>query len=251
MQYQLSLTATNLMNHSGVSTKNQILTKLWDDPRLVGMLSRFKAGAGQDDLKSELFAVLCNQPEQKIIDLDQRKELMYFATGIVQRMIFQPNSKFHRTYRLLSTEYSDNHEQPEEVYNTERDQQEEKILEVIDKELHWAEAQMMHIYLKEGTLKKASEKTGISTPQVKKMVQAARKKIHTVYNGKLMGNYIVSSLDFVLDVNSEVSPETVMDLMDEVQDFIQQRLTGQKIPTKNGSDAFIKEIKPAKIKKVI
>lgn len=215
------------------------------------MLSKHDAGAGNDDLKSELMTVLCTQPYEKIEQLHKDGQLMYFATGIVRRMIFQKGSKFHRTYRRTNCEFNDSLETEDEQYDHERDENESKVMDVIDKDLHWVEKSMLSIYLEKGSMYKASKDTGISLKQVGRIIKKARGKINTSMNGKLLGSYIVANLEIVLDVNTEVSPETVMDLMDEVQEYIKYKLEGTTVPTKTKQDAFVKEIKPIRIKKVI
>lgn len=232
-------------------TKNQILTIFYSSDELNRMLKKHDGGAGNDDLKSELMLVLCSQPEEKIIELHEKKQLMYFATGIVQRMIFQKGSKFTRTYRKTYLEYTDNHEQEQESYDKEKDVKEQKVFDVIEKDLHWVEKSMLQIYLQKGGLYKAAQATGIPVRQVSQILKKIRCKIDTAMNGKLVGNYVIGSMEFVLDVNTDVTPETVLDLLDEALDYVKSKLEGVQIPTKNGNDAYFKEIKPIKIKKVI
>lgn len=239
------------MNPLAANGRNQILTELFNSTELNKMLAKHDAGAGNDDLKSELMTVLCTQPFEKIEQLHTDKQLMYFATGIVRRMIFQKGSKFHRTYRKTSLEFNDSLETEDICYDHERDSKESKVMEVIDKELHWVERSMLGIYLEKGSMYKASQDTGISIKQVKNIIKKARGKINTSMNGKLLGNYIVANMEFVIDVNTEVTPETIIDLMDEVQDYIEYKLAGTSIPTKTKQDAFVKEIKGIRVKKII
>ena len=214
------------------------------------MLKKFDAGAGQEDLKSELFLALCSQPEEKISELHLKNQLLYFATGIVQRMIFQKNSKFTRTYRKPNAEFSDSIEVLNEIYDHERDKKESDVADKID-ELHWVENAMLRIYLKEGSVAKACEKVGISRMQCTNILKKAKHKLGVSVNGKLIGNYLVADVQMVLDVSSELNPETALDLMDEFQEFLNYKLAGQTLPSKTKQDAFIKEIKPAKIKRII
>ena len=108
------------MNHSGAYIKNQILTDLFKSRELCEMLGKFDAGAGNEDLKSELFFVLCNQSESKIIELNANKQMMFFATGIIQKMVFQ-KGKFYRTYRKTNIELNNNIEIESEEYNRDKD----------------------------------------------------------------------------------------------------------------------------------
>ncbi len=76
------------MNPSGAYIKNQILTDLFKSRELCEMLGKFDAGAGNEDLKSELFFVLCNQSESKIIELNANKQMMFlYACVRVQSLL--------------------------------------------------------------------------------------------------------------------------------------------------------------------
>lgn len=232
------------------STKNAILAELFNSCHLNKMLKKFDAGAGQEDLKSELFLALCQQPDEKITTLHSNNQLLFFATGIVQRMIFQKNSKFTRTYRKANSEFNECIEITQEQYDHERDVKESELADKID-ELHWVENAMMRIYLKEGSMMKACKKVGISWRQGSNILKKAKHKLGVNINGKLIGNYLVADVQVILDVSSEISPESVLDLMDEFQEFLNYKLSGQTLPSKTAQDAFIKEIKPAKINKII
>lgn len=233
----------------GAYTKNHILTNLFKSRELAEMLSKFDAGAGNEDLKSELFLVLCNQPEAKIQELDKNCQLMYFATGIVQRMIFQ-KGKFYRTYRTITTEFSSNIEVEEEVYNTEKDAMLNRVEESLEKDLHWVERAMVGLYLDKGSMTKISEDVRMPFKQVQKIMKAARTKIKDAINGKMIGNYVVASVDIVFDVSEAVNAENINDILEEAWEYINYRVNGTKVPS-NAIDTFIKEIKPMKLKKII
>jgi len=233
------------------ASSTKILTDLFLSPQIKEMLSKHDAGAGDEDLKSELFLVLCNQPKEKINQMSEDGQLLFFATGIVRRMIFQKNSKFHRTYRKCIYEYEDHHDQQHEEYDVEKDKIETEVGEAVDKSLHWVEKSMLKIYLDAGSKKQASELTGIGYRQVSNIISKAKRKVQTQMSGKLIGSYLHCNLDIIIDVSSVLNPDNAMDLMDEVHEFIKYRIEGQQIPTKTNQDAFIKEIKPARIKKII
>jgi hypothetical protein len=86
---------------------------------------------------------------------------------------------------------------------------------------------------------------------VSNIISKAKRKVQTQMSGKLIGSYLHCNLDIIIDVSSVLNPDNAMDLMDEVHEFIKYRIEGQQIPTKTNQDAFIKEIKPARIKKII
>jgi hypothetical protein len=232
-----------------VYTKNHILTTLFKSRELAEMLSKFDAGAGNEDLKSELFLVLCNQPEAKIQELAKNSQLMFFATGIVQRMIFQ-KGKFYRTYRTINTEFSSNIEIEEEEYNTEKDIMLNRVEDSLENDLHWVERAMVSLYLDKGSMTKISEDVRMPFKQVQKIMKAARTKIKDSINGKMIGNYVVANVDIVFDVSESVNAENINDILEEAWEYINYRVNGTKVPS-NAIDTYIKEIKPIKLKKII
>jgi len=237
------------MNHSVAYTKNQILSNLFKSKELDEMLNKFDAGAGNEDLKSELFLVLCNQPEAKIIDLSGNKQLMYFATGIVQKMIFQ-KGKFYRTYRRVTNEFNNNIEIEEEEYNRDKDIMLNRVEVSLESDLHWVERAMVSLYLDKGSMTKISEDVKMPFKQVQKIMKAARTKIDNAINGKTVGNYVVASMDIVFDINESVCPDNINDILEEAWEYINYRVTGTKVPS-NAIDNYIKEIKPIKLKRII
>ncbi len=76
------------MKPSDVYTSSRlILSSLFSDPRTDQMLAKFNAGGGQQDLKSELFAALCEKDEKLICEMhsDSQWAGLVLATTIRAR----------------------------------------------------------------------------------------------------------------------------------------------------------------------
>lgn len=238
---------------SGVSiTSRSIISQLWGDPKLNEMLGKFNAGAGQDDLKSELFAVLCEKDNDFICDLWSKNQLLFYCTGIVQRMIFQPGNRFHRRYRTQSYEFTEAIlNTTDEEYNADKEKKLQDLEAAMDKDLHWVENAMVKLHQDLGSMEKISKVTKISFNQVDRIYKKAKEKLRTSLSGKLMGNYIVVTGEFVLDIPQEVTPDNINDILDETLDYMKMRLEGRMIPSKEKTNGYIKDIKPLKAKKII
>ena len=233
-------------------TSRTIISNLWSDPKLNEMLAKFNAGAGQDDLKSELFAVLCEKENDFICDLWAKKQLLFYCTGIVQRMIFQPGNRFHRRYRTQSYEFTEAIlNTTDEAYNIDKEKRLQDLEAAMDKDLHWVEKSMIKLHQDLGSMEKISKVTKISFNQVDRIYKKAKEKLRTSLSGKLMGNYIVISSEFVLDIPQDVTPDNINDILDETLDYMRMRLEGRMIPSKEKTNGYIKEIKPLKAKKII
>jgi DNA-directed RNA polymerase specialized sigma24 family protein len=254
MLYQSFLTQQSKpMKDSGASISGRtILADFYQSAELNKMLSKFNAGGGQDDLKSELFAVLCEKPENTIIDLWSKKQLMFFATGVVQRMIFQKGNRFHRRYRMQVYEYNEAiYEEPNDESRIEREKQLQELEGAIEKDLHWVERAMIKLHQELGSMEKISKETKISMKQVDRIYKKGKEKIRTAMTGKMIGNYLLVSNEMLIDVPEDVTPDNINDILEEVHEYMMQRLHGRIIPSKSKKNGYIKEIQPIRVKKVI
>ena len=241
------------MKDSDVFTSGRtILSELYTSPELDQMLSKFNAGGGQQDLKSELFVVLCEKSEESIIDLWSKKQLMFFCTGVVKRMLFQKNNRFHRTYRTEVHEYNDAiFEEPNDESRKEREKQLQEMEDAIETKLHWVEKAMVKLHQELGSMEKISKETKISMKQVSRIYSKGKEKIKTSMLGKTIGSYVVVTNEMVIDVPETVSPENINDILEEVHEYMVQRLHGRIIPSKQKTNGYIKDIQPLRVKKVI
>ncbi len=241
------------INHSAVYiTKDSIISQLYSDRKLNEMLGKFNAGGGQEDLKSELFAVLCEKDSDFILDLWSKKQLLFYCTGIVQKMIFQKGNRFHRRYRTQSYEFTEAIlNQSNEDYNADKENRLQNLETALNNDLHWVEKSIIKLHQDLGSMERISKVTKISMNQVDRIYKKAKEKLRTSLSGKLMGNYIVVSSEFVLDIPQDVTPDNINDILDETLEYMKMRLEGRMIPSKEKTNGYIKDIKPLKAKKVI
>lgn len=233
-------------------TKDSIISQLWSDSKLNEMLAKFNAGAGQQDLKSELFAVLCEKDTDFILDLWSKKQLLFYCTGIIQRMIFQPGNRFNRRYRTQSYEFTESLLNiSNEDYNKDKETKLQHLEQALDKDLHWVEKSMIKLHQDLGSMERISKATKISMKQVDRIYKKAKEKLRTSLSGKLMGNYIIVNSEFVLDIPQDVTPDNINEILDETLEYMKMRLEGQMIPSKEKTNGYIKDIKPLKAKKII
>lgn len=241
------------MRPSDVSTSSRsILSSLFNDPRIDQMLGKFNAGGGQEDLKAELFAALCEKDEQIICDMHSKGQLLFYATGIVQRMIFQPGSRFARRYRCQTYEYSEDIlNEPLEPVNTDKEAKLQALESAIENDLHWVEKSILKLYKDMGSIEKISKATKISHKQVARIYDKTKEKLRTSVSGKLMGNYIIVTQELIIDMPENVTPDNVNDILDETLEYMKARLEGRIIPSKQKTNGYIKELQPLRVKKII
>jgi hypothetical protein len=87
--------------------KNKILADLFQSKEMADLLQKMNPDHLRDDLKQELFLVLLETPDEKIIQLHERKELRWYTARIVMNMIASNTSPFHKKYRQYVTEWQD------------------------------------------------------------------------------------------------------------------------------------------------
>jgi hypothetical protein len=97
--------------------KSNILSELFQSKEMAELLQKMNPDHLRDDLKQELFLVLLETPDEKIIQLHERKELRWYTARIVMNMIASSSSPFHKKYRQFVQQFMDDWE-PEE--NTQR-----------------------------------------------------------------------------------------------------------------------------------
>lgn len=216
------------------------------------MLAKFNAGGGQQDLKSELFAALCEKEESLICEMHQKGQLLFYATAIVQRMVFQTGGRFSRRYRNQTYEYNEQIlNETLEPQNNDKEIKLQALEDAIENKLHWVEKSILQLHQDLGSIEKISKGTKISSKQIKRIYDKTKEKLRTSVSGKLMGNYIVVTQELILDMPDAVTPDNINDILDETLEYMKQRLEGRIIPSKQKTNGYIKEIQPLRVKKVI
>jgi len=244
------------MNHSPALNKNNIIAELYQSKEIAAMLSKHDGGGGNDDLKSELFLALLNYPDEKIIEAHKRNELLFITTGIVQRMLFQKGSKFHRQFRQTVYEYSEaTLRNPDDKTELEYKQRKEdglhKMQECIQTDLDFCEQVAVQAYLREGTKGMAVKKTGLPERSFRLILNNGIKKIKSGVMGKTIGSYVYFNVEFIIDCEENVNAENINDLMDEFLEFMKYKMEKKSIPNKRSQTNYIKEIKEARLKSII
>ena len=80
--------------------KNLILDKLWRSALLNDMVWNITSGHPlKDDLKAELFVILLEMPDQKIINAEQNHWLNYLCVNILVKQWKSKNSPFYKKYK--------------------------------------------------------------------------------------------------------------------------------------------------------
>jgi len=142
--------------------KNEILTEYWDLKEVNDAFSKMQPEELQYDLKAEVFLVLCEMDEQKLIGMYERNELKFYIVRTMLNMIKSDRSSFYKNYR--------NHiEMDNNTISKEINKLNVETTDIVDKlekhleGLHWYNKELLKLYAIDfkKNAKELSRKTGI------------------------------------------------------------------------------------------
>ena len=136
--------------------KNKIIEEFWLNDEVNQAFSKMQPQELQYDLKAEVFLVLLEMDNEKLIGLYDRKEIRFYIVRTMLNMIKSDRSQFWKKYRNY-IEY-EGKEQAEVEQNNIIDVMENGI-----EKLHWYQKEILNLYTFEfnKNAKELSRKTGI------------------------------------------------------------------------------------------
>lgn len=220
------------------------------DKDISQAISKMQPVELQDDLRQEIFLVLCEMNDERLLGMWTSGYLKYFIVRTMLNMAKSDRSTFFNQFRKSFTEYCDNYEKADN--GSEVDEEMDTKLKQSMGELHWYEKNVFELYAENGrNILKLSRDTKIPYRSLFKTVTKVKKKLSKAVRKeetqqKLIGNYVHAGLEVVLDINKETDMDTLVDIMDEVNEFIREKIEGR-----SKDDVCIKQIGGLKIKTII
>jgi hypothetical protein len=136
--------------------RNEILIEFWKSDEVNNAFSKMHPIELQDDLKAEVFLILCEMPEAKLIDLYDKKQLRFYLVRIMLNLIQSTDKKFYQKYRNFTELVG--YEKKDEEYN-------EDIINVNEhiENLYWYKQEIFRLYTFEfnKNARELSKNTGI------------------------------------------------------------------------------------------
>lgn len=125
----------------------------------------------QDDLRQEVFLVLCEMDETKLFEMYEQGYLKYFIVRTILNMAKSDRSNFYKKFRHVYQEIPVHYEIQKEEYNEDLINKLEKGLGV----LHWYEAELLKLYASNGkNLLAISRETKIPYRSLIKTIRKAK-----------------------------------------------------------------------------
>lgn len=177
-------------------SKNDAITSIANSKSLKSMAYKFVGMSNYEDLFQEMLLRLLNMPEERIIELQENKQLERYAYGIMTNEAFNPNNKFRKLYEIdivkieVTTQKIVDEQQEgikatlkeiqvaEEKYGFVNDQVIkfertcDKVLTNVKKDLKQYEAVLAaNAYLELGNYRRVSVHTGVNKMTIHRMVR--------------------------------------------------------------------------------
>jgi hypothetical protein len=124
----------------------------------------------QDDLRQEVFLVLCEMDEAKLFEMYEQGYLKYFIVRTILNMAKSDRSNFYKKFRQVYQEIPVHYEIQKEEYNEDLINKLEKGLGV----LHWYEREIFRLYAKDKNLLQVSRETKIPYRSLIKTVRKTK-----------------------------------------------------------------------------
>ena len=157
--------------------KNKILAEYWTLKEVNDAFAKMHPEELQYDLKAEVFLVLCEMNEEKLIGMYERNELKFYIVRIMLNMIKSDRSNFYKSYRNY-TEYVDNDTEAE--VNFDKSDLVDKLEKNLEG-LHWYNAAILKLYAIDfkKNAKELSRKTGIPYMSIVRTINKTKKQMKT------------------------------------------------------------------------
>lgn len=171
--------------------KNQIIEKLFTGKNFRDCIAKMEPAHLRDDLKGEVALILCEMPEDKVIDLHAKQVFEFYVVRIILNLIQNSSNQFHKKFRQSFVPIEINgHKQgfkhgedytavgkyrrafeknevdiqvtdASDIEDREmREAIEDTAMEEINR-LHWYDAELMRIYMRVGNFRAMEAETGI------------------------------------------------------------------------------------------
>jgi len=131
--------------------KDKLITDLYNSDRLNQIIANITKGDPlAEDLKSELFYILCSMPYEKLKAAEEEGYLIFLCVNILKKQYNSSTSPFHRKYRTRTSELIDDIEDAEDNSYIEYEQMILKEVNSFLESIDYTDRELFKIYYKMG-----------------------------------------------------------------------------------------------------
>lgn len=224
-------------------TKNEIISKLYNDQDIANAIAKMNPVELQDDLRQEMFLVLCEMDDTRLIEMHKNGFLKYYLVRTMLTMIKSDRSTFHNKFRRIFQEIGCAVED-KPVPVDENNEALHVGIETVMKELHWYENGIFKLYAENKNISELSRQTSIPYRSLSKTISDTRKKIKSKMKEKSAQGYqlVHANLEMIIEVDAALDPSDVADAMEYMTAYFREKMQGM---VKNRM--MIKKIKDIRI----
>jgi hypothetical protein len=154
-----------------MSKRDFIIQEMYLSRDINDAIGKMNPNDLQDDLRQEVFLVLCEMDEAKLFEMYDGGYLKYFIVRTILNMAKSDRSNFYKRFRQVYAEIPVTYEIKKEEYDETLMNKLEKGLEV----LHWYEAELLKLYANNGkNLLAISRETKIPYRSLIKTIRKAK-----------------------------------------------------------------------------
>jgi len=158
-----------------LNKRNNILEELWSSKEVNDAIKKMQPVELQEDLKSEVFLIIAELPEDKLINLYDSNGLKFYMVRIILNLATGTDKRYYGKYRNF-VEYK------------QVDMAEEIDNDIIDKavvefnKLYWYDKEIFTLYIERfnSNAKELSRATGIPYMSIIRTINKIKKELKTI-----------------------------------------------------------------------
>ena len=166
----------------GCMDRTSIIHELYVSQDICQAIGKMQPVELQDDLRQEVFLVLCEMDEERLLQMYQDGYLKYFIVRTILNMAKSERSNFYRKFRRIYSEISPNYDQAENTHDESINEKLESSMTI----LHWYEREIFRLFSENKNLLAISRETKIPYRSLLKTI----KKVKTLLKYKIRNNDI-------------------------------------------------------------
>lgn len=155
--------------------REQIIVDFYNDPDINAAIGKMNPPDLRDDLKSEMFVVLCEMSDEKFFQLHDQKIMKWFLVRTMLNMIKSDRSTFAKKFRQIFVELSGGF--MDRVDNNENEHDTHEAIKNEMSQLHWYERELFRLYSQTKNISLMSREIGIPYRSISKTISETRKKM--------------------------------------------------------------------------
>ena len=211
-------------------TRHEIIVQLWEDADIRQAIGKMQPVELHDDLRQEMFLVICELEEERLLKMHAEGWVKFFLVRTMVNMVKGDRSTFFKKFRQTFFEFLENQNRDvENIATFEEQHQSSNVVECVEA-LPWYDRELLKLYAEDKNIAKLSKATRIPYRSLFKTITKAKIKVRKAMQktqGRLMGHDAICTMEVVVDIQNDKTPEQVADVLAEISAIIRERIAGR------------------------